>query len=286
MGKYTEVFRFKNLDGYERVITKDNSGCKFLGLDRILIKPGETLEHEVIGEEIAIVLQDGEYTADVYWNGEKVLDGVTGKRKDIYTELPTTLYLPPNSKLVMKSETGLEARVFTTACEEGNAPFQSLPKDVEEGDPGHYTWRRKYRWIFGPYGKNMDQITKKLLVGESVSIPGGWIGFPAHKHDLDDAKEFPLDEIFSMRVKGPHGKYAIQHAYGLEGDEGGAWDEFNKISDDETAIALPFGYHTSMAVPGCTEYLLWGLAGDDKVYKLNHDERFKWLEDVDTLREF
>ncbi|MBF7096737.1 5-deoxy-glucuronate isomerase [Alkalibacter mobilis] len=286
MKKYTEVFRFKNIDGYERVITRNNSDCEFLGFDRILIKKGQTLEHEVVGEEIAIVLQEGEYTADVYWNGKKVLDGVTGKRKDVYSDLPTTLYLPPNSKLIMKSETGLEARVFTTPCSEGNPPFQSLPCDVEEGDPGHYNWRRKYRWIFGPQGKNMDHVTKKLLVGESVSIPGGWIGFPAHKHDLDNEKEFPLDEIFSIRVKGPHGKYVIQHSYGLEGDEGGAWDEFNKISDDETAIALPFGYHTSLAVPGCTEYLLWGLAGNDKVYKLLHDERFQWLSDVETLREF
>lgn len=286
MKKYTQVFKFKNEEGYEEIITPQNSDCKFLGFDRISLKAGGKLEYEVKGKEMAIVLQEGDFKVTAEWKGKIYIDGAVGKRVSVYDELPTTIYLPPDSKLIMETVNGVECRIFTTACHNGKRPFLSEPKDVEEGTPGALNWKRKYRFIFGPRGKNKDNITNKLIVGESVSLPGGWIGFPAHKHDLDNDKEYPLDEIFSIRVRGPHGKYVIQHSYGLEGDEGGAWDEFNKILDDNNAIALPFGYHTSMAVPGCTEYLLWGLAGDDKTYKLQFDERFDWLSDVETLYTF
>lgn len=283
---YSKVYKFEGKNGYEKVITKENSDCKFLGFARILLGAGERLEYEVKGEEMAVVLQEGDFKASVEWKGKTYLENVCGKRSNVYDQLPTTLYLPPESKLIMESEKGMEARVFTAVCEEGNAPFISYPKDVEEGAPGALNWKRKYRFIFGPASKNMCHVTKNLIVGESISQPGGWIGFPAHKHDITTEKEYPLDEIFSIRVKGPHGKYVIQHSYGLEGEEGGAWDEFNKISDDNNAIALPFGYHTSMAVPGCTEYLLWGLAGDAKVYRIQFDERFNWLWDIETLYTF
>ena len=283
---YSQVFNYDNKIGFEDIITGDNSGCKSLGFARILLEAGGRIEYAVTNKEMAIVLQQGDFKASVEWKGKKYLDGVIGKRSSVYDELPTTIYLPPYSKLVIESQEGMEARVFTAICQEGNEPFLSEPKDVEEGTPGALNWKRKYRFIFGPQSRNMCHVTKYLIVGESVSLPGGWIGFPAHKHDLKDDKEYPLDEIFSIRIKGPYGKYVIQHSYGLEGDEGGAWDEFNKITDDNNAIALPFGYHTSMAVPGCTEYLLWGLAGDAKIYKLQYDDSFKWLSDIETLYTF
>ena len=38
------------------------------------------------------------------------------------------------------------------------------------------------------------------------------------------------------------------------------------------------GYHTTVALPGTRAYLLWGLAGDTKKYKVQFDERYSWLE--------
>lgn len=38
-------------------------------------------------------------------------------------------------------------------------------------------------------------------MGETVSVPGGWIGFPAHRHDYErPGKECVLDEIFSFQM--------------------------------------------------------------------------------------
>jgi 5-deoxy-glucuronate isomerase len=280
--KHTQVYRFSGQKGFDKVITAENSALKHLGFSRILLDAGEKLDYVVDCEEIAIVLQEGDFRASVEWKNELVFVDICGERKSVFDEKPYTIYLPPGSRIVLESNRGMEARVFSAPCDEGNPPFFCRPDDVEEGIPGALNWRRKYRYVFGPPGKKNDHVTKKLIVGESVSVPGGWIGFPAHKHDLNNEHEYPLDEIFSFKVRGPQGAYIIQQSYGL--DE--RWDEINVIDGDDFAIALIDGYHTSMAVPGCTEYLLWGLAGDAKNYKIQYDERFAWLGEAESLFTF
>ena len=169
----------------------------------------------------------------------------------------------------------------TAYCDEGNAPYFCPPEEIEEGEPGEYIYKRKYRFIFGQPGKHNDHITKLLIVGETVSVPGGWIGFPAHRHDYErPGKEVVLDEIFSFQMtsKGTGKGGVMQHGYDLTDDNKKIWDEVNVIEENDTAVALPVGYHTTVALPGTVAYLLWGLAGDEKKYKVQFDERYSWLE--------
>ena len=119
--------------------------------------------------------------------------------------------------------------------------------------------------------------------GETVSVPGGWIGFPAHRHDYErPGKECVLDEIFSFQMTstedGPGRGGVMQHGYDLTDENKKIWDEVNVIEENNTAVALPTGYHTTVALPGTRAYLLWGLAGDTKKYKVQFDERSSWLE--------
>lgn len=278
--KHTSLHRFQGTDQYERVITAQNSKLKFMGFDRIVLKAGEKLVRKIEGEEIAFVLIDGDMKVTVAWKGQKWIDGKTGTRKSVYKECPYTVYAPPGSELTLETVNGMEARVFCAPCEEGNSPYFCPPEDVDEGTPGAMNMKRKYRFIFGPPGQNNDNVTRKLIVGESVSTPGGWIGFPAHRHDYDTQEETELEEVFSFKVYGPRGGYVIQHSYELSE----RWDEFHVIEDDNCAVALPKGYHTSMAVPGCTEYLLWGLAGQNgKEYVLKFDHRLEWIREAENL---
>ncbi|MDD3164351.1 MAG: 5-deoxy-glucuronate isomerase [Oscillospiraceae bacterium] len=277
---YTKVYQFQDLSGYESVISRGNSALTFMGFGRILLKPGQSIEYEVTGQEQAIVLQQGDFTAWVEAGGARVIDGAKGTRKNVYDDLPTALYVPPKVKVKLFSETGMEARVFTADCEEGNVPYFCPPENVEEGEPGESIYKRKYRFIFGQPGKHNDHITKLLIVGETVSIPGGWIGFPAHRHDYETAKECVLDEIFSFQMtsEGTGKGGVMQHGYDLTPDNKKLWDEVNVIEENNTAIALPAGYHTTVALPGTKAYLLWGLAGETKKYKVQFDERYDWLE--------
>jgi len=276
----TTLHQFDMESGYKDVITSKNSSLKHLGFSLLVVEPGQKIEFEVTGEEIAIVLQKGDFKASVEWEGKKYLDKVTGERNDVFEELPTSMYLPPKSKIVLESKEGMEARIFTAPCEDGNEPYFCGPDDVEEGSPGAHIWKRKYRFIFGPKDKHNGDITKKLIVGESVSVPGGWIGFPGHRHDYLNENEYPLEEIFSIRVKGPKNGPGSVIQYSTGEENGERWNEFFVLEEDNNAIALPEGYHTSFAVPGCTEYLLWGLAGEEKVYKVKFDDRFTGLENA------
>ena len=275
---YTTVYRFQDLNGYESVISKANSDMTYEGFGRILLNPGQTLEYKVTGEEQAIVLQQGDMTCWVEYEGVTVVDGAKGQRGNVYDDLPTALYVPPKATVKLYSEKGMEARVFTAYCEEGNAPYFCPPENIEEGEPGEYIYKRKYRFIFGQPGKHNDHITKLLIVGETVSVPGGWIGFPAHRHDY----ERPGKEIFSFQMTstedGPGRGGVMQHGYDLTDENKKIWDEVNVIEENNTAVALPTGYHTTVALPGTRAYLLWGLAGDTKKYKVQFDERYSWLE--------
>lgn len=278
---YTTVYRFQNLDGYERVISKGNSDMAFMGFSRILLKAGETLEYTAVGEEQAVVLQRGDMKCWVDWNGARAVDGMTGRRGSVYDDLPTALYVPPKAKVRLYSETGMEARIFTAYCEEGNPPYFCPPEKIEEGEPGEYIYKRKYRFIFGKPGRCNDQITKLLIVGETVSIPGGWIGFPAHRHDYETEKECVLEEIFSLQMtsEGTGKGGVLQHNYDLSADlQKKLWDEVNVVEDSRAAIALPRGFHTTVALPGTQAYLLWGLAGESKKYQVQFDERYSWLK--------
>ena len=280
---YTTVYRFQDLNGYESVISKANSDMTYEGFGRILLNPGQTLEYKVTGEEQAIVLQQGDMTCWVEYEGVTVVDGAKGQRGNVYDDLPTALYVPPKATVKLYSEKGMEARVFTAYCEEGNAPYFCPPENIEEGEPGEYIYKRKYRFIFGQPGKHNDHITKLLIVGETVSVPGGWIGFPAHRHDYErPGKECVLDEIFSFQMTstedGPGRGGVMQHGYDLTDENKKIWDEVNVIEENNTAVALPTGYHTTVALPGTRAFLLWGLAGDTKKYKVQFDERYSWLE--------
>ena len=280
---FTSVYHFQNLNGCESVISKANSQMNFMGFRRILLEAGQELEYVVEGEEQGLVLQNGDFQATVIYKGETVLDGVSGVRHSVFEELPTALYAPPAATVKLSSTEGCEIRIFTAWMEEGeegNAPCFVEPKDIEETEPGTYIYKRKYRKVFGQPGTHNDKITKKLIVGETVSIPGGWIGWPAHRHDYVTEKECVLDEIFSFQITSETGEGGLfQHGYDRKDDGTKIWDEVNVIETSDTAIGLPSGYHTTLAFPGSVVYLLWGLAGEgEKEYRVQFDERYSWLE--------
>ena len=169
----------------------------------------------------------------------------------------------------------MDAIVYSSPSTKSNSPLFINQANIIETTRGALNWKRKVRVIFGPVSQ-----TNNIIIGESVSVPGGWIGFPPHKHDIETDFGSPLDEIYFFKVQGPHGAYALHHTYDLMNKA----EEHYTISGD-TAIAIPGGFHTTLAVPGCRLYMLWGLAGSKKLYKLSFDERFTWLNDAEALYE-
>lgn len=279
---YTTLHRFKDVQGYESVITPENSTVEHMEFGRILVDGGTGMNGSLEGKEMALVIMEGDMDVHVSFKGQEYdYKGIT--RGSVFDEKPTAIYLPPHCEYSIVSKNGVEVRTFCAYCDDGNEPYLCTPDNVEEGIPGAEKWRRKYRFIFGPKGMHNDHVTQKLIVGESVSRPGGWIGFPGHKHDIVADNEYPLDEIFSFKVKGPKGGYVFAMSYELEPEK---FAEVHLIEDDKYAMGIAKGYHTSLAAPGCTEFLLWGLAGDSKTYKLVYDDRFDWMDHAEFMETF
>ncbi len=276
---YSSFYKFEEKEGFQQIIDYKKAGLEILNFSVLWLNKGASYNFEIPGQESVLVLQSGDFTGEVYANGEKILDGISGTRTCVFDDMPTAVYIPAGASMKINTVNGMHARIFHCDANGGNAPFFCPPSKVIETEPGAKQWKRKYRSIFAPKGKNNGDITQRLIVGESVSVPGGWIGFPAHRHDIVTEKEFPLDEIFSMRVRGLSGGAAIQLSYDYD-ENGNRWDEMYAVEDDNGAIALPKGFHTSFALPGCEAYLFWGLAGSEKEYRVQFDERYLDLENA------
>ncbi len=273
----SNLYRFENIAGFEEIINDDNSGLKHINFNGLYLEAGEEQDLQPEDREFALVLQKGDFTVNIEEGEKEVFSGVTAYRESVFDQLPTVIYLPPGSKMNIKSENGLEMLAYSAKCDSERKAEIIAPQDVNEVYSGIKNWRRRVRVILGPE----SDISEKLIVGESVSIPGGWIGFPAHKHDIECDTEYPLEEIFSFKLDGAQGAMALHHTYDTDRDI----EEHYLIDDDNYAVAIPDGYHTSQAMPGCRYYLLWGLAGDCKEYKLTFDPDFAWLQDAETLFE-
>lgn len=275
MNKIT-VRKINRKSSLEKILSPENSSVTWMGFDVISLKEGEDVSYGYADREAALVLQYGEFVAYVDYEGKR-FDGMRGNRKDVFTEKPYAIYNPPGAKLHIKALSDVEFRIFTNPCQQGGNPYLVTPDEVEEGEPGNAAMlmKRKYRHIFGMPGKKNDHITKHLIVGETVSCPGGWIGFPAHRHDHCNDEEHPLDEIFSFRLQAPseRGGFILQYSYNTN-DTGEMWNEVNVVDDNDYVLGLGSGYHTSLVAPECTGYLLWGLGGEEKIYKVKFDPRF------------
>lgn len=266
-------YKLGNNIGYNQVVNAENSELSYLGMDHIILNPGGSVRHEVLEEELVFILQKGDFKGKVECSNGPSLEGLKGSRSSVFDEGPTVIYAPPGSVIEIESKLGMEAMACTSPSKEVSQAIFFPPDKVTKVYRGALSWKRKLNIIFGPISES-----KKIIVGESISVPGGWIGFPPHKHSIHSENEYPLDEIYAFKVKGPHGGYGIHHTYDLEGK----WDEHYTL-DDNSVIVIPKGFHTSFAAPGCRLYMLWTLAGKEKTYKLVYDQRFTWLDDAEAL---
>lgn len=271
------LFNISNSYGLQEIITSETSDLKNISFSRLFLSEGKSKELNAKGKEMVLVLQSGSFSAELITDNERIT-GLMGSRSSVFDELPTVIYLPFEAKVILKTELGCDFLIYSAESKNSEKkPVVIRSDDIKEVYSGINNWRRRIRLIFGPD----SNITDKLIVGESVATPGSWIGFPAHKHDKQTDSEYPLEEIFHYKLDGAHGAYAIHHGFNLEKGK----DEFYAIKNNNKAVAISEGYHTSLAAPGCRHYLLWGLAGKSKKYKLTTDPRFAWLEDAETLFE-
>jgi 5-deoxy-glucuronate isomerase len=91
----------------------------------------------------------------------------------------------------------------------------------------------------------------RLLAGFTVGTPGAWTSWPPHEHN-DSKEEFYL--FFDM----PAPAFSTQYVYSsLERAE------LTAIVRDGDCVAIPSGYHPTVAAPGFSTVFFWVMAAYD-----------------------
>ncbi|MHB1534334.1 MAG: 5-deoxy-glucuronate isomerase [Acidimicrobiales bacterium] len=224
---------------------------------------GETMVSE--GESLLVGLT-GSMTASV--DGRAI--GSIGGRADVFERPGSSLYARAGSEINLFAGDGpSEAVVVQAPPLEGvdEGPTRIIGPDQQiVSVPGRDIWTRTVRTILGP-----ASAASRLIVGETVNVPGGWSSYPPHKHDREaPPDEVLLEEVYFYKLKPSEG-FGVQVRY----DDLGSHAFL--VRDGEMSV-ISSGYHPVAAAPGYELYYLWAMAGPGRKLAPYFDPAHSWVE--------
>jgi len=235
--------QIKPVDGRLEV-TPTKAGWRYLSFKTIRLKAGENLAGNTQGQEAALVPLAG--TLEVKANGQTV----QLSRKDVFSELPNVLYLPPGSEYVVEAISSAHL-ALGSAPAEGKYPLRLFrPPEMRVEMRGGANATRQVNHILGP-----DLPAERLLLYEVYTPSGFWSGWPPHRHD-GRRNSLYIEETYYYRIT-PQTGWAVHRNYSPED----GLDELLLVRDGDLVLA-PKGYHPVAAAPGSNVYYLNFMAGE------------------------
>jgi len=160
-------------------------------------------------------------------------------RASLFDDSPACLHAPAGTPLEIRAETAVEFTVYSCSNTETFVPRVFRPSDVadERRGEGQVGGRclRLVRTIFD--GRNSPPGVQ-LVLGEVVTLPGGWSSYPPHHH--------PQPEIYHYRFTHPQG---FGHAE--------LGEQVFKVRAFDTIKILAGLDHAQCAAPGYGMYYSW-----------------------------
>ena len=222
-------------EGYNEVINVDGNG-KVMMMDVAILKlsAGNSYEHFEDKKEAAFLPLSGKMNF--------AFNGVTrtAERNSVYTEVPYCLHVSKNTRVVVTAETDCEVYIQRSYCDNEWEPVWYNPEDVRCGITGKGvlddTMHRNVRTIFdydnAPYSN--------MVLGEVISLPGRWSGYPPHNH--------PQPEAYYYRFDHPQGFGA-----------GFVGENVYKLKNDSILLITPNETHPQVTAPGYAMLTIWGI---------------------------
>ncbi len=237
---------FKSRTGSRVVVevTPELAGWTYLGFKIIALKAGERHRESTGGNEVALVPLSGHGLFET--TGERF----DLQRKNVFTEVPHVLYVPPRNEVSVTAITDLEFSLGSAPAE-GKYPVRLFkPDEMRKEIRGGGAARRQVNHILAA------PLPAERLILYEVYVPGGaWSGWPPHCHDGSDGSPY-LEETYYYRFDPANG-YAIQRNYRLDSE----FDEFFAVHHRDLTLVTQ-GYHPVVATPGSNMYFLNYQAGD------------------------
>ncbi len=260
--------------GVYQEVTPEIAGWKILNFCGRLMEQGEQWSGDTGDNEYAIVLMGGDFSVKSSkgrWKTEK-------GRKDVFSGLPHSLYLPRHTSFTLTAD----SPILDIACgfcpaEQDFAARMITPEDVDGMGiefRGGDNASRQINSILPPGSE-----CHRLVCVEVYTPSGNWSSFPSHKHDVrkvdgeGNLVEACLEETYFYKMDKPQG-FAIQRVYTGDGE----LDELN-LAGNNDVVMVPRGYHPVAAGHGYNTYYLNFLAGSDQALTNTDDPDHKWIYD-------
>jgi len=258
----------KDQGTYHRV-TPESAQWNYLSFGAREMAKGEQWEHSTGDHEMVIVLLGGNYRVEGNQGSWETKNG----RKDVFSGVAHTLYLPRNSNfsLTATSEILDIAYGWCKADEDHPAQFvrpEQTPTVIFGGDNA----TRQFNDLVPPgFG------CSKIVVREVYTPSGNWSSFPAHKHDerildpMGNVLEPIQEETYFYKFQRPEA-YAIQQVYTADR----SLDEILRPRHNDVVL-VPRGFHPVVAEHGYHCYYLNFLAGTDQCLANTTDPDHEWI---------
>jgi 5-deoxy-glucuronate isomerase len=246
-------------------VTPQRAGWEYVGFAVRQIAAGGTWSGRTARDEVCLVLLSG--LASVTWPPGQRKSVRLGPRRDVFSDYPHAIYLPPGTAFDVR------ATRHTEIAECRSPTLQRFPARVIRPADCGFEVRgggNATRQIIDILPPSAD--ADRLLVCEVLTPAGNWSSYPPHKHDRHAPPvEADLEETYYYRFSGPDG-YGIQRLYSADGRS----DQILRVADGDLVL-IRDGYHPFVAAPGCDAYYLNTLAGSFRSMAATDDPRYAHL---------
>jgi len=249
-------------------ITPAKAGWEYVHFSVQRIESGVTWKARTRGNEVCLVLLSGEVT--VQWSPLGGRPVRLGPRRDVFSDYPHAVYLPPATQFAVRARRTSEIASCGSPTEKRFEARIIRPDDCGLEVRGGGNATRQIIDIL-PASAPAD----RLLVCEVLTPSGNWSSYPPHKHDRHDPPiEADLEETYYYRFRDPDA-YGIQRLYTADGRS----DTVIKVSHGDVAL-IHEGYHPFVAAYGYDAYYLNTLAGSVRSMAATDDPRYAHLRNA------
>lgn len=248
--------------------------CKLLDFQLLTLTDGETFEGESGNRELVAVILGGRATFTV---GDQLFERVGG-RPNVFAGKPYAVYIPCQTGFTVTGFGRVEIALALAPSDLLSAPYVIPPEKVTSQEKGAANFKTSVFPVLTLAGQP-ELPARRLIVGEMFVPSGNWGAYPPHRHEKDDLpREADLEEMYFFKIDPPDG-FGLTRLYNTEIDSA-------YVVRDNTILIAPEGYHTVVSAPGYTTYVLWMLAGNQRVLASTEDPTLAWVSrTVPMLRE-
>jgi 5-deoxy-glucuronate isomerase len=241
----------------------EDFGYQYLAFENVKLGAHSRHEGQTAQRELAIVVLGGRCSVASSRGEWRDL----GKRAHVFDGRPYTLYLPPDTRFHVSTETGCDLAMCYSRAEEEHEGRLVTPEEVQVEIRGGGNATRQIHHMIRP-----EFPAHRLLIVEVYTPAGNWSSYPPHKHDVHNPPhEVRLEEIYYYRIRRPEG-YAIQKVYTADR----RIDATLTVRDGELVL-VPEGFHPVVAAHGYDVYYLNALAGSARSMAASDDPDYAWV---------